>query len=186
MEGRRDVYATLQLAQQASSDGDTVVVSAGVSTGRFILSRNIYVVGAGIGETILEGSMTVDFVTNGSVSGITVACTAPHDGYGILVEASENFLIDDVETYGCHDAGISIQGLNTNVDVNRALAHHDKTGVEVTDESYDTIVSNSLMRGNTHHGVRTAYNIEGNQLLFNTMVGNGFGAGGNVAGLWWD
>ena len=82
---------SIQLAIDGASPGDTVLVDAGTYTENLALRSDVNVVGAGAGETILNGTgvgsvVTVSSVTNSEFSGFTVQGSGPDNSdTGIII-----------------------------------------------------------------------------------------------------
>jgi parallel beta-helix repeat protein len=168
----RYVYGTIQEAIDAASPGDVVEVQSGTFTENLTLRDGVRVVGAGKGETVLEG--TVRLTGLAAPVGLSrmsvVNAGAPYTDSGILVEGGTATL-SELAVSG-FDIGIQLfDADDVLVDANE-LTFNDY-GIW-SDESRGNQIQNNMLRSNWISGI-TNYTSTGS-VVFNTLVGNAFAA----------
>ncbi len=143
---------SIQLAIDHAAPGDTVVVGPGIYTEDITLRSEVNVVGAGPGQTILQGTGTGDVVT---ANGVTNA-------------EFSGFTVRDSGT-GTLDSGVRVIASSIVIKGNEIT--NNTMGIR-TKDSNSIICGNRIhSNGNASNG-RTDYGIycEGNDLITNNLV----------------
>ncbi|WP_417493219.1 hypothetical protein [Maricaulis sp.] len=155
--GTITTYATLQEAINASSDGDTITLGAGtyVQTGTVNINKEVSIIGAGDGSTIIEtasGSYGIHVTAdNVSMSDMAIDASATTTSYGVKIDpgsgvyddAIVNFSMENMTVSGAGRSEIDMNGLDggtfTNVTADGldtsgvGIAVTDSTGITLTD-----------------------------------------------------
>lgn len=177
---------SIQLAIDNAALGDTVVVAAGTYTENITLRSDVTVVGAGSGQTILQGTgsgdvVTANSVTNAEFSGFTVqdSGTGTLDA-GIRVIAS-SMVIQANEITG-NTMGIRTSDSNSIICGNR-IHHNGNAGNGRVDYGIycggNDLITNNLIVQNNESGVLCIVNGKTPRVLNNTIsdnAGRGFHA----------
>jgi len=103
-------YASIQLAVNASSSGDTIIIAAGTYfEGVVINNKDLFISGAGVGATIIDGpnggfALTLNGTTAATnISGLSI--TGSYDG----IQANSPFTLSTCSVYGNTHDGISLE-----------------------------------------------------------------------------
>ncbi|WP_417495344.1 hypothetical protein [Maricaulis sp.] len=135
-------YATIQEAINASVDGDTVTIGAGtyVQTGVLNVNKEISIIGAGDGATIIETGVagyglhvTADNVSLSDMS-IDASNTTHYGvkidpGSGVYEDAITNFSMEDMTVSGAGRSEIDMNGLDGGTFTNVTADGLDTSGV---------------------------------------------------------
>ena len=146
-------YTCVQWAIDNASDGDTVMVEAGVYYEKIIVNKSISLVGQGIDKTIINSSNPGTMILIKSdwvnLTGFSIEYNKPSisGSTGIFLYNVNNVTVKNNECYYYDDhstpkpTGIGISGSNNNILSNIINGNH-QNGIEVRD-------SNNVVSGNS-------------------------------------
>ena len=169
----RYIAGTIQDAINAANPGDTILVQSGTFPEDITLSDGIRVEGAGAGETLIAGTVTIDSAAdaNTALARVTVVNPGvPYTGTGIQV-LSGTARIEACEIVGW-DLGVHSDFSNDLVAQDNEFLFNNYGFW--ADDSVNLLIQNNLFRANAQAGI-TNYTSDG-QVVFNTLVGNAFAA----------
>lgn len=150
-------FQTIQAALDVAQDGDTIQVSAGVyREGLMINQDQLDIIGAGVGETVIEYEDTVIsylFSARSRLEGFTIRYMGTEERPAIMVDASSPQLVNN-EITGATLAGVEIQsGASPRLEKN--LIHNNLgSGVLVYLNARVDLVENTIREnglGRIHH-----------------------------------
>ncbi len=168
-------FTTIQAAIDAASFGDTVTVPSGVYYENLTMADGVTVDGAGMGETLLVGSVYFDGLSEGTLSGMSiydpiwVSKGTPYGTqYGVGIQ-SGSAMITDVALY-YFEAGI-LAAAGDNVYIEGNTIGYNWYGMNLASVSNLT-VANNLVGNNPAAGIASGYSA--GTIMFNTVIGNAF------------
>lgn len=166
--------ATIQAALASAQMGDVVEVAAGDYTENLTVPPGVSLTGAGPDKTVVHGRISLGG-SDLKVSGLKVTATGavglPATAMGISGEAPNSTISgNQVEGFAI---GIRLSGSEgTTLRGNRVRLNG--TGIELF-EAGPLLLTDNLVLNNTKAGIRLASDVDETRVLFNTVVGNGFG-----------
>ena len=156
-------FATIQAAINAAGDGDFIRVAAGVySENILIKSKSISLRGAGIGQTIVLGSVRIDNASETSFEGFTMK------GGGIHVRNSSPVRITGNEIIDSPNAGLWLEKSDNAVISDNIINNNGKEGILVDDSS--GVIGSSTIAENQTDGI--VINNSSPTLVDNTVTSN--------------
>ena len=156
-------YSTIQQAINAAGKGDFIRVASGAYQENLtITNQNFGLRGAGIGQTILQGSIEIYDSSETSVEGVTL------QGGGIYVKNSP-VRITGNEIYGSPIAGVWVEHAEAVVLSDNLVHDNGQEGI-LFDDAHGVIGSNSVTN-NATDGVVVSNSSP--TVLDNTVTGNG-------------
>jgi hypothetical protein len=172
----RVVATTIQAAINAANPGETVTVQAGTFVEDLVMRADVDVVGSGIGETIVRGTILFDgLATDARLSRVSVHNPGvTFTDAGITVVGCQAF-IEEVEV-SFWEYGILLQDAD-NSWMNADVVSFNNYGIWA-DDSDNLLIANGLFRSNQIAGI-TNYT-GGGQVIFNTLIGNAYAASSQV------
>ena len=164
-------FTTIQDAVDTAAAGDTVEVPSGTYPELVSMRPGVSVVGAGQGQTIVEGRFSVNDDDNSSIASLSVDCTS---STGINIDSSEYVTINDVEVSGCGSNGLWLENVTMHVTMDDLYVHNNGNfGLKLI-WTEDITLTNSLVTSNGLAGWWSQFTNSG-LVAHNTFVGNGFG-----------
>ena len=137
-------FDKIQEGIDAATSGDTVQVAAGTYVENVVLPGGIDLIGAGPGQSIVDGASagyTIDATGSFTIKGFTITGGG---SYGIAYGASGASLIEGNEVTG-NNAGIYVWGVGATTTIQNNVVHHNtNNGILIYSGSTATIVNNTV------------------------------------------
>ncbi len=150
-------YTSIQNAINASSDGDTIFVYAGVYNETFTINKSINLIGAGRNKSIIEYA--------GNISNINIisiyADNCIIDGFTLTVSSSSNDIVC-IKTYSSNTT------ISNNVILNASY------GIFLARDSKGSIVSYNII-SNNQNGIYSTYSSDNNISCNNVSLNSEYG-----------
>ncbi len=180
-------FTTIQDAIDAAGTDDTVTVPSGTYYEDLVVNKAITLEGAGAGETVIVGSVSMSggyaglYVRGMSVYSSTWVSkgTAGVDVFGVYIEGTWAVEMSDLDVQGFLIAIYTMDSDGVWV-YDSAISNNDY-GV-FAEDAYQVRVYNSLITSNGKAGITNVWGREyDTDIAYNTLVGNGFAASSGEA-----
>jgi parallel beta-helix repeat protein len=146
------MYTRIQDAVNAASNGDTIVVAAGIYNENVVVNKPVSLIGAGAMVTIVNASNPNDHVFNITVNNVNIS--------GFTVRGAT----------GSNKAGINLVGANY-ANISNNIANSNYYGIYLYHSSGNNLTSNTV-NSNNGRGIFLYENSDSNILTNNTANSN--------------
>lgn len=175
-------YFTIQKAINASSSGDTVLVSDGYYHEHLTLKSSVDVIGEGVRTRIIgdhTGSVvTATDVTNAEFSGFWIYWSGANTSDAGIKISGGSLVVSNTRISHCSTRGIYISGGSSAIIRNNVIQYNGDDGNAYTDYgiiclSSTPLISNNIIRENYAVGIYFAWTgSNGAQVINNTIADN--------------
>ena len=170
-------YPSIQAAIDAAASGDTVAIPTGTYTEDLVMREGVTVDGAGIGQTVLNGTVSFTGLSSATLRDLSMidpdyaSSGVRYTNHGVFVDGGGATLKG--VSLSWFDHAVHIVG-GSNVEVDSSTLQKSWYGLVATNTS-SLLVTNNTVLSNGAGGV-AAYASSSGSILHNTLVGNAYGA----------
>jgi parallel beta-helix repeat protein len=162
-----DDYATIQLAINAASSGDTIFVRAGIYSENVVVNKTVSLNGENMENTIIDGGNldnTVSVTASDAViSGFTVTNSgSPYPTSGIFLDNVQNSVVAGNNVSGNNGFGIFVMWGSNNSLLANIVTYNTQPGIRIDGTTANAFVANNTIEYNKQDGIFVyyAYNVD--------------------------